>query len=181
MAVRDFMSYLIYVEHAAENLQFYLWFKDYEKRFNTTSTADVKLAPEWTQTMHDETVLKIRKDQADKMRKEPKAAEIFKGTDFEKKKKKRGAKGNVSGGSDPFATPPQSSRGDDGSIYTASNTVHSLNATSYQSQASEAFQAAGARQPCGSRHLDIGWNGCRKLTFGQSRSNRSGKKSTGSL
>ncbi|KAI8682972.1 hypothetical protein LRP88_05057 [Fusarium phalaenopsidis] len=144
MTVRDFMSYLIYVEHAAENLQFYLWFKDYEKRFNTTSTTDIKLAPEWTQTMQDEAVLKIRKDQADKMRKEPKAAEIFKGTDFEKK---RGAQENVSGGSDPFATPPQSSRGDDGSIYTASNTVHSLNAASYQTQVSEAFQAAGARQP----------------------------------
>ncbi|RMJ13579.1 hypothetical protein CDV36_006759 [Fusarium kuroshium] len=144
MTVRDFMSYLIYVEHAAENLQFYLWFKDYEKRFNTTSTADIKLAPEWTQTMQDETVLKIRKDQADKMRKEPKTAEIFKGTDFDKK---RGAHDNVSGGSDPFATPPQSSRGDNGSIYTASNTVHSLNAVSYQAHASEAFQAAGARQP----------------------------------
>lgn len=150
MTVRDFMSYLIYVEHAAENLQFYLWFKDYEKRFNTTSTTDIKLAPEWTQTMQDETVLKIRKDQADKMRKEPKAAEMFKGTDFEKK---RGGQDNVPGGSDPFATPPQSSRGDDGSIYTASNTVHSLNAASYQSQASEAFQAAGARQPCESRHF----------------------------
>ncbi|KAF4988884.1 hypothetical protein FDECE_14884 [Fusarium decemcellulare] len=143
MTVRDFMSYLIYVEHAAENLQFYLWFKDYEKRFNTTTTTDVRLAPEWTRTMQDEAVIRIRKDQADKNRKEPNAAEIFKGSDFEKKAYTQDA---AVSGTDPFATPPQS-RGEDASTYTASNIAHSLDAASYQSQASEAFQTAGVRQP----------------------------------
>ncbi|KAJ3543065.1 hypothetical protein NM208_g3771 [Fusarium decemcellulare] len=99
MTVRDFMSYLIYVEHAAENLQFYLWFKDYEKRFNTTTTTDVRLAPEWTRTMQDEAVIRIRKDQADKNRKEPNAAEIFKGSDFEKKAYTQDA---AVSGADPF-------------------------------------------------------------------------------
>ena len=28
------MNYLMYIEFAAENLQFYLWFRDYVKRFN---------------------------------------------------------------------------------------------------------------------------------------------------
>ncbi|KAF4448188.1 hypothetical protein F53441_8349 [Fusarium austroafricanum] len=145
MTVRDFMSYLIYVEHAAENLQFYLWFQGYEKRFNANSTADVKLAPEWTRAMQDETILKIRKEQSDKMRKEPEAAEIFKGSDFEKKASRNDW--NMSNTIDPFATPPQSSRGDEISTYTASGTVNSLNAMSYQSQASDAFQMAGVQQP----------------------------------
>ncbi|EKJ68103.1 hypothetical protein FPSE_11703 [Fusarium pseudograminearum CS3096] len=145
VTVRDFMSYLIYVEHAAENLQFYLWFKDYEKRFNTNPTADIKLAPEWTRAMQDETIIKIRKEQADKMRKEPKAAAVFKGTDFEKNPTAKDR--SMSATVDPFTTPPQSSGGDMASIFTATNTMHSLNAASYMSQASDAFQTAGTQQP----------------------------------
>lgn len=33
-STRDFMSYLQHVEHAAENLQFYLWYRDYATRFS---------------------------------------------------------------------------------------------------------------------------------------------------
>ncbi|EYB26408.1 hypothetical protein FG05_08679 [Fusarium graminearum] len=151
VTVRDFMSYLIYVEHAAENLQFYLWFKDYEKRFNTNPTADIKLSPEWTRAMQDETIIKIRKEQADKMRKEPKAAAMFRGTDFEKNPTAKDR--SMSATIDPFTTPPQSSGGDMASIFTATNTVHSLNATSYMSQASDAFQTAGTQQPYTNLHL----------------------------
>ncbi|KAM5346898.1 hypothetical protein ACJ41O_009903 [Fusarium nematophilum] len=143
MTIRDFMTYLVYVEHAAENLQFYLWFKDYEQRFNAASTSDIVLAPEWTQAMQDEAVLNIRKNHVNKMRKEPTAAEIFKGTDFEKQ---ASSQDRVINEADPFMTPPQS-RGEDASVYAASNTIHSLNAASYMTQASEAFQAAGVRQP----------------------------------
>jgi hypothetical protein len=141
MTVRDFMTYLIYVEHAAENLQFWLWYKDYEKRFNGADTADIRLAPEWTEAMQQETVAKIRKENVDNVRREPKAAEIFKGTDFEK-----GGDRVVDG--NPFHTPPSSSRGEDSSMYIASNAPLSTNASSYQTQASEAFQAAGISQPC---------------------------------
>ncbi|PNP82516.1 hypothetical protein FNYG_04225 [Fusarium nygamai] len=144
MTLRDFMTYLIYVEHAAENLQFYLWFQDYEKRFNANPTTDVKLAPEWTRAMQDEAVIKIRKEQSDKMRKEPEAATIFKGSDFEKK---AGSHDRNMSAVDPFATPPQSSKGDDSSTYTASCTMNSLNAMSHQSQASDAFNMVGAQQP----------------------------------
>jgi hypothetical protein len=42
------MDFLKYIEHSAENLQFYLWFKDYEQRFNSAPDADRKLSPEWT-------------------------------------------------------------------------------------------------------------------------------------
>lgn len=142
MTVRDFMTYLIYVEHAAENLQFYLWYRDYEKRFNEADTADIKLAPEWTQAMHEEAVAKIRKENVDKVRKASKGTEIFKGTDFEKQSGE-----NVVDNANPFHTPPQSSRGESPTMYTASNAAPSTNASSYQTQASEAFQSAGVRQP----------------------------------
>ncbi|KAH7158076.1 hypothetical protein B0J13DRAFT_188022 [Dactylonectria estremocensis] len=142
MTVRDFMTYLIYVEHAAENLQFYLWYKNYEKRFNEANTTDTKLAPEWTQAMQDDAVAKIRKENADNIRKEPKGTDIFKGTDFEKH-----GSDKLVDGANPFHTPPQSSRSDEGSMYTASHVAASSNPSSYQTQASEAFQAAGVRQP----------------------------------
>jgi hypothetical protein len=44
------MDYLVYVEHNAENLQFYLWYKDYEKRFNALSENEKALSPEFFPT-----------------------------------------------------------------------------------------------------------------------------------
>ncbi len=89
------MNYLIYVERSAENLQFLLWYRDFERRFADADTADLALAPEWTQAMEDETVARIKKNHADKVRKVPDAAvDIFKGTDFERS---AGRKGSIPG------------------------------------------------------------------------------------
>jgi len=46
--VRDFMNYLKYIEHDAENLQFYLWFRDYKTRFANLPDSEKSLSPEWT-------------------------------------------------------------------------------------------------------------------------------------
>lgn len=145
MTVRDFMNYLVYVEHSAENLQFYLWYKDYVKRFNEASTSDISLAPEWTQTMEDEAVAKIRKDQAEKMRATPEAAAIFRGTDFEKL-----APEMPENAANPFHTPPRSSNGgsDSGSIFTASRSLPTATTGTYKSHAADAFHSAGAKLPC---------------------------------
>lgn len=155
MTVRDFMSYLIYIEHAAENLQFFLWYKDYEKRFNAADTSDVKLAPEWTRAMQDDVVAKLRKENVEKMRKEPAAAAIFKGSDFEKQKQ-GGHELAPMDQNNPFNTPPRTPQGkaDVDSIYAASNSVSS-NGQSFKSQAAEAFQAAGARLPCKWRLIEV--------------------------
>ncbi|KAL7938232.1 hypothetical protein V8C35DRAFT_145202 [Trichoderma chlorosporum] len=150
MAIRDFMNYLVYVEHAAENLQFYLWFKSYEKRFAEAKVSDVALAPEWTQAMEDEAVAKVRKEQVDKMRREPPTtAALFKGTDFEKQA--CGKKAN------PFNTPPRSPVGVSNyetptaswevmSSSSASNAQSTSNASS-RTQAAEAFVTAGVKLP----------------------------------
>jgi len=50
------MDYLVYVEMNAENLQFYLWYKDYVKRFEALPEKEKVLSPPWaleTQEMPD--------------------------------------------------------------------------------------------------------------------------------
>lgn len=148
MTVRDFMNYLIYIEHAAENLQFYMWFQDYSKRFHSAATTDTALAMEWTQDMHDEAVSKIRRDNVGKLRPVAAAAEIFKGSDFEKQPRELlPPKPMGNDRNDPFLTPPgtadsRTSTGD------SSHGMPSTFAPSYKSQAADAFHAAGAKQPC---------------------------------
>ncbi|ODH44930.1 hypothetical protein ACO22_00553 [Paracoccidioides brasiliensis] len=46
--LRDFMNYLIYVERNAENLQFFLWHRDYARRFYLIAESQRQLSPEWT-------------------------------------------------------------------------------------------------------------------------------------
>jgi predicted nucleic acid-binding Zn ribbon protein len=154
MAIRDFMNYLIYVEHAAENLQFYLWYKDYEKRFGEANVSDINLSPEWTQAMEDEAMAKVRREQAEKMKKEPAAAvAIFKGTDFEKNAESKR--------SNPFNTPPHSANGvsDNDSAWegvtmnNASNNMLSVSHGTSRDQVAEAFQAAGTMPPCKSEMI----------------------------
>jgi hypothetical protein len=41
------MDYLIYVERNAENLQFYLWYIDYVRRWNELPAKDRALSPKW--------------------------------------------------------------------------------------------------------------------------------------
>ena len=148
------MNYLVYVEHAAENLQFYLWFKSYEKRFAEATSSEVVLSPEWTQAMEDEVVARVRKEQVDKMRREPAAtAAIFKGTDFERQAgDKRG---------NPFNTSLESANAvsDHDSLAASwevmtvggNSNAHTTSAASSCTQVAEAFQAAGARLPCKSQ------------------------------
>lgn len=42
------MDYLVYVERNAENLQFYLWLKDYTARFNALKQEEQALSPAWS-------------------------------------------------------------------------------------------------------------------------------------
>ncbi|KAI9744514.1 MAG: hypothetical protein M1818_002043 [Claussenomyces sp. TS43310] len=146
--IRDFTDYLRFVERSAENLQFFIWCRDYEKRFKKAKTTDIALAPEWTQQQQDAAVqatrFKPRSSKGDDV------VELFKGTDFENR-----AQVTVSDMKDPFATPPRtpaenpkhpwehhSTRlSENNSIYTVSNS------DSYRQVAREAFNAAGLRQP----------------------------------
>lgn len=141
------MNYLIYVELSAENLQFFLWHRDYVQRFNSATTSDIALAPEWTQDEQNETFNKLQKDHRDGLKRDPaNTAAIFKGTDFEKS----GAMSPTTmdkaipifSSNNPFNTPPRTPNGDTMSEFTGQN------AMAYRSQAHEAFASAGTRAPC---------------------------------
>lgn len=152
------MNYLVYIEHSAENLQFYLWYRDYVKRFAEAKTSDIGLAPVWTQSQHDAALQSAQiAAMTQKRAIKPEAAEIFQGTDFEKMPKVTATES-----ADPFMTPPRtpaealspnavahpwkSTHGlsEPGSLYTTTNS----NAELYHQQAGDAFTAAGLKQPC---------------------------------
>lgn len=154
------MNYLLYIEHSAENLQFFLWLRDYTQRFRTAATSDLALAPEWSQAQHDAALqaVQVHATAQKKNAQSESAAEIFKDTDFEKVPKVSAADSM-----DPFATPPRTPAGalasenastrpwdsSNGLSEQDSTYTHvASNAESYHQQAGEAFAAAGLKQPC---------------------------------
>ncbi|KAK6952504.1 hypothetical protein Daesc_007043 [Daldinia eschscholtzii] len=87
--------------------------------------------------MEDESTAKIQKDAVEKMRREPKAVAIFKGTDSEK-----GVADVVLESRDPFSTPPSTP-----SVKDSSSLLSSSRTTSYRSQPRDAFRAVVTIQP----------------------------------
>lgn len=155
------MNYLIYIEHSAENLQFFLWHRSYVKRFHSAGTVDLVLAPEWTVDMQEEAFDKLQKDHRDGLKRDPATvAAVFKGTDFEKKGSRGLAGGNDFStlamerpspifsemGTNPFSTPP---RTPDGEVQPTSGGSHAM---SYRAQANEAFASANIKVPCKNPH-----------------------------
>ncbi|KAL8901662.1 MAG: hypothetical protein Q9192_000421 [Flavoplaca navasiana] len=47
-ALQDFMDYLVYVSHDAENLQFWIWLNAYSSRFYTLPPSEQALSPPWS-------------------------------------------------------------------------------------------------------------------------------------
>lgn len=56
------MDYLIYVERGAENLQFYLWYLDYVRRWNELPFKHQAASPQWQQDLVDVQNLGKEKD-----------------------------------------------------------------------------------------------------------------------
>lgn len=77
---RDFLNYLKYIEHNAENLQFFLWFKDYCERFEKLPASEKALSPEWTTAQAE---AELATAQAARLKKTTPIVEaILEGTDF---------------------------------------------------------------------------------------------------
>lgn len=152
MTTREFMDFLVYIEHDAENLQFYLWYKDYVKRFFQLSESEQILAPEWTAEQAQAEKNALEKEKLP--RKMPaEAAAILKGTDFAT------AQRPAESGHNPFNTPPRTPSGNeyDPSLNGSSNgatgwseqgsTLRS-GATDHTKKTANAFEAVDALQPC---------------------------------
>ena len=148
---RDFMNYLIYIERSAENLQFFLWYRDYCQRFSQLPAGERALSPEWTaEKAEADTYAAYSSVGVKKMSVE--TAEVFKGTDFAQPKP---ALSGFNPAPDPFHTPPQTP--DDRSSIMRSesgwgndaSTLQSSRRTNFAEKANTAFEAANVKiQPC---------------------------------
>jgi hypothetical protein len=131
--VRDFMNYLKYIELAAENLQFYLWFRDYSKRFNELPETKKALSPEWTGKDFE------AENQAGRKKSSAAAAALFKGTDFDSKPKIHVTDSEKN----PFFTPPGTAHGEKGDSYPFDSADGSMEKADHTQRAVDAFEDAG--------------------------------------
>ena len=147
------MNYLIYIEHAAENLQFFLWYKDYSKRFDLLSQNERALAPIWTAEQAEAETLALKDTPAPMKKVSAETAVIFKGTDFAAPD----ATVTEVGKGNPFNTPPRTPNpGERESIVPSEypwsdsgSTLKSSFKTSHQKKAASAFESADVKmQPC---------------------------------
>ena len=147
------MNYLVYIEHAAENLQFYLWYRDYLKRFNNLPPTEHALAPEWNAEQAEADMQAGQAAQVSKQQISAETAAVFKGTDFAPPVMNVAeVKGN------PFNTPPRTPGGDNDSTAPSepawSDYESTLNGSygtqkSHQKKAAGAFEGAEVKwQPC---------------------------------
>ena len=141
------MNYLIYIEHAAENLQFFLWYRNYVKRFDALASNEKALAPVWS-VEQAEAEANIPQNTLAPKTISPETAAVFKGTDFAPPKSSV-----VEVRNNPFHTPPMTPNGERASMVQSDwSEVGSTFATSNKShrqKAGEAFQGADLKwQPC---------------------------------
>ena len=141
------MNYLKYIEHAAENLQFWLWYRDYAKRFSELPPNEKCLAPEWTVEQGAEAENAVNGNAAPRAAKKlsPETAAALAGTDFDLSKSRRG---------NPFNTPPRTPMGAEEKQQDPSQVAHEVDssddgANSIHVKAADAFEKADLKwQPC---------------------------------
>ena len=137
------MNYLKHIELAAENLQFFLWHRDYCRRFGEMPESERVLAPEWTEAHAVESEGAPPKSQVNVS---PETAALMAKTKFDVNTKVRASR-SVPGGNDVDDTNTLASRSMRGG-YTA--------AESYAAKAAQAFEDADVKlQPCASLSLSL--------------------------
>lgn len=141
------MNFLKYIELSAENLQFYLWFRDYSKRFSELPENERNLSPEWTGEKANFSDTKIASKTTDS---NSDAAAILNGTDFAAEPKINDLEKN---GSNPFFTPPRTPNNEDSGDRPAS--LESSQGTMSTGKVDHAKRAAGAFENAG-----LKWKPC---------------------
>ena len=158
--MREFLNFLIYIENAPENLQFFLWFRDYVQRFEQLPEREKALSPPWVfektkrPVAHAGSAIGNNPSAVDPERMEARQAmsEAMQGTDFDPKMKNTSANGPI----DPFTTPAASLTSDQGSIVPStvgwsddSPSLHTNgNSVNHAEKSSQAFLNAKTFQPC---------------------------------
>lgn len=152
------MNYLIYIEHSAENLQFYLWYRDYLKRFNELPSNERALAPEWSKEQAEMDAQATQGTPGPKQQISAETAAVFKNTDFAPP-----VASVVEVKSNPFSTPPRTPNGEKYRESAApSERAWSENCSTLNSGTDKSFQTktAGAFQGA-----DLKWQPCKRSVF----------------
>lgn len=152
------MNYLKYIEHDAENLQFFLWFRDYSERFENLSDSEKALSPEWTTSQAEADAQGAQPNRRKKVN--PVIASVLRGTDFADgiaqpvDMEKR----------DPFNDPPRTPSSEDRrepavSEYSSSfggDEKTLVSSYTVSKRADEAFEDAGIKwKPCGCHRVPL--------------------------
>ncbi|KAJ4335135.1 hypothetical protein N0V95_008977 [Ascochyta clinopodiicola] len=135
--VRDFMNFLKYIELSAENLQFFLWYRDYSKRFNELPETEKALSPEWR---GDKSGGEAKPKSSSRSHAD--AAAILEGTDFASEKTvKHSERSN-----NPFFTPPHTPTSDS---HRREESLDSYDESMTTGKVNHAERAAGAFENAG--------------------------------
>lgn len=139
---------------APENLQFFLWYKDYEKRFNESSNSERVLAPEWTEAHAEAERRRYRAGLKKTTGNNADVNEALQGTDFEEKSNMVTVTNNEALPFDDqsMVASTISSRGGHRNIVSQDGSyVPTLGAdsatTNHTQTTAEAFEEAGLKQP----------------------------------
>lgn len=163
------MNYLIYIEYAAENLQFFLWHRDYVKRFSELPPNERALAPEWTAEQAEAEALANQTTTTPTQKLiSRQAAAVFKGTSFAPPSMVEPPTASMVElrTRDPFNTPPRTPTAEGRDNYNPSeygwddnDSVMRSPAKSFQQKTASAFAEADLKwQPC--KFRSMGRVGC---------------------
>ncbi|RMZ91873.1 hypothetical protein DV736_g917, partial [Chaetothyriales sp. CBS 134916] len=151
VTTRQFMDFLVYIEHSAENLQFYLWYRNYVNRFFQLPERVQKLSPEWTDAQAQAERNAAEKEKVLKTITQE-AASVLKGTDFDPNAKLQVTES--SHGHNPFNTPPRTPNANDLDSLAPSSVPWSENASVaptagavHTKKTAQAFNEADVLQP----------------------------------
>lgn len=150
------MNYLRYIEHAAENLQFFLWYRNYVRKFDQLPQSERALSPEWTMSQAESEAL-AGQSQTRQMKVSADTAAALKGTGLESTPRIGETEKN-----NPFYTPPRTpsdetrrvvtSTDDSSNGYNSSGTgwmSATTNSDNIKKKAEGAYDDAGLKwQPC---------------------------------
>jgi hypothetical protein len=134
------MNFLKYIELSAENLQFYLWFRNYNKRFNELPASEKALSPEWTGDNSNAEAKPTNKAM------NAEAAAILVGSDFASEQK---IDESEKGSNNPFFTPPRTpnsvERPEGAKSFDSYDDNSSTGRVDHAKRASGAFESAGLK------------------------------------
>lgn len=151
VTTREFMDFLQYIEHDAENLQFYLWYRDYVKRWAELPDAEARLAPEWTpEQARAEAIAEKEKAASKRAQAHVEVHAMIKGTDFDPQAK---AVSPDTYAPNPFNTPPRTPSGNESTApstvgWSEDGSTVGGNSANHTKKSAQAFEDVNALQPC---------------------------------